>query len=144
MVNSSRGHCRFLKNLLDGIEATHLHLLGDALTCFYRGLQSFYGGFYHGVKLVARQPKIFVRTLDWKTRTVEVEVEGGAKETRVLKDAKLWSDAEPNLTTIEVAGRKVRFDAGEADPRDGAHELQSSLRHHLPPLRARRRNSKAR
>lgn len=79
----------------------------------------FYGGFYHGVKLVARQPKIFVRTLDWKTRTVEVEVEGGAKETRVLKDAKLWSDVEPNLTTIEVAGRKVRFGLRQVEARDG-------------------------
>ena len=36
----------------------------------------FYGGFYHGVKLVERRPKVFVRTLDYKTGKVEVEVEG--------------------------------------------------------------------
>ena len=69
----------------------------------------FYGGFYHGVKLVEKQPKVFVRTLDYRTGTVEIEVEGGAKETRTIKDFKLWSPESPNLTTIEVAGRKVRF-----------------------------------
>lgn len=79
----------------------------------------FYGGFYHGVRLEERAPKIFVRTLDWKTRTIEVEVEGGEKETRVLKDAKLWSDVEPNLTTIEVAGRKVRFGLRQVEARGG-------------------------
>jgi hypothetical protein len=31
----------------------------------------FYGGFYHGVKLVEREPKVFVRTLDYKTGKVE-------------------------------------------------------------------------
>lgn len=79
----------------------------------------FYGGFYHGVRLVEKEPKIFVRTLDWKTKTVEVEIEGGAKETRVLKDAKLWSDVEPCLTTIEVAGRKVRFGLRQVEAREG-------------------------
>ena len=68
-----------------------------------------YGGFYHGVKLVEREPKIFVRTLDYKTGKVEVEIEGGKKEVRTIPDFKLWSPEEPNLTTIEVAGRKVRF-----------------------------------
>ena len=69
----------------------------------------FYGGFYHGVKLVERRPKVFVRTLDYKTGTVEVEVEGGEKEVRKIANFKLWSPDEPNLTTIEVAGQKVRF-----------------------------------
>ena len=79
----------------------------------------FYGGFYHGMKLVEKEPKIFVRTLDYKTRTVEVEVEGVRKETRVLKDAKLWSDKEPNLTTIVVDGRTVRFGIRQLEARDG-------------------------
>ena len=69
----------------------------------------FYGGFYHGVKLVERRPKVFVRTLDYRTGTVEVEVEGGEKKTMRIPNFKLWSPEEPNLTTIDVAGRKVRF-----------------------------------
>ena len=69
----------------------------------------FYGGFYHGVKLVEREPKVFVRTLDYKTGLVEVEVEGGEKSVRKIPDFKLWSPESPNLTTIEVAGRKIRF-----------------------------------
>ena len=69
----------------------------------------FYGGFYHGVKLVEKEPKVFVRTLDYKTGEVEVEVEGVGKSVRKIPNFKLWSPEEPNLTTIEVAGRKVRF-----------------------------------
>ena len=69
----------------------------------------FYGGFYHGVKLVEKEPKVFVRTLDYKTGEVEVEVEGVGKSVRKIPDFKLWSPEVPNLTTIEVAGRKVRF-----------------------------------
>ena len=79
----------------------------------------FYGGFYHGIKLVEKEPKIFVRTLDWKTRTIEIEIEGVRKETRVLTDAKLWSDVEPNLTTIDVDGRNVRFGIRQVEARDG-------------------------
>ena len=69
----------------------------------------FYGGFYHGVKLVEKEPKVFVRTLDYRTGEVEVEGEGVGKSVRKIPDFKLWSPEEPNLTTIEVAGRKVRF-----------------------------------
>ena len=69
----------------------------------------FYGGFYHGIKLVERQPKVFVRTLDYTTGEVEIEIEGGEKSVRKIPNFKLWSPEAPNLTTIEVAGRKVRF-----------------------------------
>ncbi len=69
----------------------------------------FYGGFYHGVKLVERESKVFVRTLDYRTGKIEIEIDGGKKEVRTIPDFKLWSPEEPNLTTIEVAGRKVRF-----------------------------------
>ena len=48
----------------------------------------FYGGFYHGVKLVERAPKVFVRTRDWRTGTVEVAVEGGAPRGAVTVDGK--------------------------------------------------------
>ena len=83
----------------------------------------FYGGFYHGVKLVENRPKVFVRTLDYKTGKVEIEVEGagdsvatiafdGQGEVPVeLKDGKaivnvpnfrLWSTADPNLHSVAV------------------------------------------
>ena len=78
----------------------------------------FYGGFYHGVKLVEREPKVFVRTLDYRTGKVEVEIEGGKKEVRTIPNLKLWSPEEPNLTTIEVAGRKVRFGIRQIEARD--------------------------
>lgn len=78
----------------------------------------FYGGFYHGVKLVEKAPKIFVRTLDYKTGEIEVEIEGGEKTVRRIPNFKLWSPEEPNLTTIEVAGRKVRFGIRQVEARN--------------------------
>ncbi len=69
----------------------------------------FYGGFYHGVKIVEREPKVFVKTVDWAKRKIAVKVEDGKWEERTLPNAKLWSPEAPNLTTIEVAGQKVRF-----------------------------------
>jgi len=77
-----------------------------------------YGGFYHGVKLVEREPKVFVRTLDYRTGTVEVEIEGGAKTVRKIPNFRLWSPDEPNLTTIEVAGRQVRFGIRQIEVRN--------------------------
>ena len=77
-----------------------------------------YGGFYHGVKIVERKPKIFVRTLDYRTGKVEVEIEGGRKEVRTIPDFRLWSPEEPNLTTIEVEGRRVRFGIRQIEARD--------------------------
>ena len=79
----------------------------------------FYGGFYHGVRLVEREPKVFVRTLDYRTGEVEVEVEGGGKSVRKIPDFKLWSPEEPNLTTIEVAGRKIRFGIRQVEAKKG-------------------------
>jgi len=79
----------------------------------------FYGGFYHGVKLVEKRPKVFVRTLDYKIGKIEVEVEGGSKEVRTIPGFKLWSPDSPNLTTIEVAGRKVRFGIRQIEAKGG-------------------------
>ena len=78
----------------------------------------FYGGFYHGVKIVERQPKVFVRTLDYRTGEIEIEVEGRGTERRFVPNFKLWSPEEPNLTTIEVAGRPVRFGIRQVEARD--------------------------
>lgn len=78
----------------------------------------FYGGFYHGVKLVEKEPKVFVRTLDYKIGEVEVEVEGGEKKKMKIPNFKLWSPEEPNLTTIEVDGRKVRFGIRQIEAKD--------------------------
>ena len=77
-----------------------------------------YGGFYHGVKLVERKPKVFVRTLDYRTGKIEVQVEGGEKKTMTVPGFKCWSPEEPNLTTIEVAGRKVRFGIRQIEVRN--------------------------
>ena len=77
-----------------------------------------YGGFYHGVKLVEREPKVFVRTLDYRTGKIEVQVEGGEKKTMMVPGFKCWSPEEPNLTTIEVAGRKVRFGIRQIEARN--------------------------
>jgi beta-glucuronidase len=79
----------------------------------------FYGGFYHGVRIVEREPRVFVRTLDYRTGKIEVEVEGVGKKVREVPDFKLWSPEEPNLTTIEAAGRKVRFGIRQIEARDG-------------------------
>ena len=82
-----------------------------------------YGGFYHGVKLVERVPKVFVRTLDYKTGKVEVEVENGGDSTATLAfdggrdvkvklnngrvsvnvpDFRLWSPDSPALHKLSV------------------------------------------
>ena len=79
----------------------------------------FYGGFYHGVKLVEKTPKVFVRTVDWREKKIAVKVEGGEWQERNLPDAKLWSPETPNLTTIEVAGRRVRFGLRQTEAKEG-------------------------
>ena len=86
-----------------------------------------YGGFYHGVKMVFDNRKLFVRTRDYKTGTVEIEavnfakgdfdatlVFDGAKEVKTsfrkfratvrVPDFKLWSPASPNLHTVSLEG----------------------------------------
>ena len=86
-----------------------------------------YGGFYHGVKMVFDNRKLFVRTRDYKTGTVEIEavnfakgdfdatlVFDGAKEVKAsfrnfrttvrVPDFKLWSPAAPNLHTVSLGG----------------------------------------
>ena len=83
----------------------------------------FYGGFYHGVKLVEREPKVFVRTLNYKTGEVEIEVEGagdsaamvafdGRNEVAVefkdgkaiadVPDFRLWSPESPALHKVSI------------------------------------------
>ena len=105
----------------------------------------FYGGFYHGVRLVERAPKVFVRTRDWRTGTVEVAVEGGAprgavtvdgrpvaadwkdgRATLRVPDFRPWSPDAPNLHTLAVrcAGdgaqpAAVRFGIRQVEARGG-------------------------
>ena len=85
----------------------------------------FYGGFYHGVKLVFDNRRLVVRTRDWKTGTVEVEARNfketdfGATLTFDAKNEvavqfkkgratvrvpgfKLWAPAHPNLHTVSL------------------------------------------
>ena len=84
-----------------------------------------YGGFYHGVKMVFDNRKLFVRTRDYRTGTVEIEavnfakddfdatlVFDGANEVKAafrnfrttvrVPNFKLWSPASPNLHTVAL------------------------------------------
>ena len=84
-----------------------------------------YGGFYHGVSLVFDNRKLFVRTRDYKTGTVEIEAvnfaqgdfdatllfDGKNKVAASFKngraavkvpDFKLWSPASPSLHTVAI------------------------------------------
>lgn len=79
----------------------------------------FFGGFYRDIKIVEREPKIFVRTLDYRTGLIEVEIEGSTKYTTTIEDFKLWSPQEPNLTTLDVKGRKVRFGIRQIETQNG-------------------------
>ena len=78
-----------------------------------------FGGFYHGVSVESDEPRIFVRTRDYRTGEVEVEIEGGARKIVRIPDFKLWSPEEPNLTTLEVGGRTVRFGIREIKAEKG-------------------------
>ena len=78
-----------------------------------------FGGFYHGVSLETAEPRVFVRTRDYRTGLVEVEIEGGGRSLVKVPDFKLWSPEEPNLTTLEVAGRKIRFGIREIKAEKG-------------------------
>jgi len=78
-----------------------------------------YGGFYHGVRLETDEPRIFVRTRDYRTGEVEVEIEGGARKIVKVPDFKLWSPESPNMTTLEVEGRTVRFGIREIKAEKG-------------------------
>ena len=87
----------------------------------------FYGGFYHGVRLVFDNRKLFVRTRDHKTGTVEIEAVNfkerdfaasllfdgknaiqaefrNGRATVDVPDFKLWSPESPNLHTVELRG----------------------------------------
>ena len=91
-----------------------------------------YGGFYHGVSLSFDNRKLFVRTRDYRTGTVEIEAvnfaEGdfgatlvfdGKNEVKAsfrnfratvnVPDFKLWSPSCPNLHTVAVGGVSARF-----------------------------------
>ena len=84
-----------------------------------------YGGFYHGVSMVFDNRKLFVRTRDYKTGTVEIEavnfaqgdfdatlVFDGKNEVKTafrnfratvrVPGFKLWSPASPNLHTVAL------------------------------------------
>ena len=106
----------------------------------------FYGGFYHGVKLVEREPKVFVRTLDYKTGKVEIEIENGGDSAATLAfdggqevnvklsngraavtvpDFRLWSSESPalhkvsiNLSTSQPFNLSTRFGIRQIEAKD--------------------------
>ena len=87
----------------------------------------FFGGFYHGVRLAFDNRKLFVRTRDYRTGTVEIEAVNfkernfaasllfdgknvaqaefrNARATVQVPGFKLWSPESPNLHTVEIRG----------------------------------------
>ena len=90
----------------------------------------FYGGFYHGVKLVFDNRKLFVRTRDYRNGTVEIEavnfkdrdfeatlVFDGKNEVKTafrnfratvrVPGFKLWSPDSPNLHTVAIVSPQL-------------------------------------
>ena len=88
----------------------------------------FFGGFYHGVHLAFDNRKLFVRTRDYRTGTVEIEAVNfkerdfaatlifdgknavqaefrNARATVQVPDFKLWSPESPNLHSVTLGGR---------------------------------------
>ena len=67
-----------------------------------------FGGFYHGVSLSFDNRRLFVRTRDWRTGEIEVEIRGGGGEGRRL--------------LLDRRGVRERYDVGRAvrDRRAGA------------------------
>ena len=110
-----------------------------------------YGGFYHGVKLVERVPKVFVRTLDYKTGKVEVEVENGGDSTATLAfdggrdvkaklsngrvsvnvpDFRLWSPDSPALhkLSVQLTTHNSQLASASARSRRGTEKSTSTGR----------------
>ena len=94
----------------------------------------FYGGFYHGVRLAFDNRKLFVRTRDYRTGTVEIEavnfkdgdfdgtlVFDGKNEVKAsfrnfratvkVPNFRLWSPAAPNLHTVTLAAPSTKHQA---------------------------------
>ncbi len=109
----------------------------------------FWGGFYHGVSLVFDNRKLFVRTRDYKTGTVEVEAVNfqdrdfdatlvfddknevkatfkNGRATLKVPDFKLWSPDAPNLHTVACDGVRARFGIRTIEARDGGFYLNGA------------------
>ena len=99
------------------------------------------GGFYHGVELSFDNRKLFVRTRDYKSGTVEIEAVNFAgrdfdatllfdgknevaaqfrngRATVKVPDFRLWSPESPNLHTVAMDGVSARFGIREFVARD--------------------------
>ena len=105
-----------------------------------------YGGFYHGVKLVEREPKVFVRTLDYKTGKVEIEIENGGdsaamlafdcgqevnvklsndRATITVPDFRLWSPESPALHKVSIKLSTFNF---QLSTRFGIRQIEAKNR----------------
>lgn len=109
-----------------------------------RPFYDFYlhGGFYHGVSLVFDNRRLFVRTRDFRTGTIEVEAvnfaardfdatllfDGRTKVAASFRDGRAtvrvpdfrtWSPAAPNLHRLAVESVSTRFGIRQVEARDG-------------------------
>ena len=94
----------------------------------------FYGGFYHGVRLALDNRKLFVRTRDYRTGTVEIEAVNFAqgnfdgtlvfdgrnevkatfrnfRTTVTVPNFKLWSPASPHLHSVTLTVPSTKHQA---------------------------------
>ena len=101
----------------------------------------FFGGFYRGVGLEFDNRKLFVRTRDFRTGTVEVEAVNFAqadflgtlvfdgtnavdavfrkgRATVCVPGFRLWSPEHPNLHTVGIGGVSARFGIRTVEARD--------------------------
>ncbi|MGN0852654.1 MAG: glycoside hydrolase family 2 protein [Kiritimatiellia bacterium] len=101
-----------------------------------------WGGFYRGVSLTFDNRRLFVRTRDYATGTVEIEAVNFAEKdfatTLVFDDAnevaatfrngrarvavpsfRLWSPEEPNLHTVAAKGVRARFGIRTIEAKEG-------------------------
>ena len=109
----------------------------------------FYGGFYRGVSLVFDNRRLFVRTRDYRTGTVEVEAVGfregdfdatlvfdatnavrtafrGARATVKVPAFRLWSPDAPNLHTVAL--RPTADDPRPPSARFGIRTVEARAR----------------
>ncbi len=100
-----------------------------------------FGGFYHGVSLLFDNRKLFVRTRDFATGTIEIEAVNfpardfdaallfdgrnkvvaafrNARTTVQVPDFRLWSPDAPNLHTVAFDGVSARFGIRMVEARD--------------------------
>ena len=56
------------------------------------------------MKIVEKEPRVLVRTLDWRARTLEIELDGADRAELELDDAALAADWRNGKTRVQAPG----------------------------------------